>query len=997
MQSVFPRLVSLAALLLLGLGGSVRAADQTVLGNVLVVKNRGTAVKRTIVAQAKEKKSPNTIVGAPTTGGATLTIAVNGATPSSQTFELPAGIGASGGKPFWSGDATRGFKYKDLKGENGPVKVAQLKLKKGVFQITALVDGKLGAVSVVPPNAGTDGCVLLAIGGGDSYSVLFAGGAVTNKTTKLFKVTKVRQEGTCLGAVTTTSTTSPTTTSTTLPAAETICTTLAPLQSGTCAVTSGSGEVLIEGDVLAPATVFRGGQVLVDANGVITCVGCDCAVNAPGATRITCPSGAISPGLINGLDHITFTQNSPAADSGERYEHRHNWRTGSGGHTKITSAGSATANQIRWGELRFLMGGATSTVGSGSATGLIRNLDRSQDQGLALTAVHFETFPLSDSGGGQIVSGCGYPGIDTAASIATNTAYVAEAGEGVAASARNELTCLTSTANGGEDLALPQTSFANTVAATPGQLALMGTRGTGLVWAPRSNIRLYGNTADVRAAASLGVEIALGTDWTVSGSMNLLRELHCADDFNRTYLNDFFSDRDLWLMATQNAARLTAMSSAIGTLAPGMVADIAIFSAATNDAYRAVVAADPQDVVLVLRGGQALYGDQALVAGLTGNGPCDALDVCGVQKAVCLSSEIGTTLSALQTAVGAIYPAFFCGTPTNEPTCTPSRSESVNGSTTYTGEPSESDDDGDGIANVSDDCPEVFNPIRPMDDGAQADADADGVGDACDVCPLAADTTVCPTSAGDLDGDGVGNLIDNCESVSNADQSDADADGKGDACDPCPNAANPGATGCPATIYDIKNGTVAVGTNVVVSGALVTGKGSNGFFMQTKAGDAGYAGANFSGIFVATGSGSPFLAAAVGNRVDVAGTVTNFFGQIELASLSAVTVVSAVVEAPPTAEVATAAEVTTAGTRAAALESVLVQVGAATITAVNAGQGEFTVNDGAGTVVVDDFLYALPSPTVSQAFTSITGVLALRSNVSKIEPRALLDFTSGAP
>ena len=46
-----------------------------------------------------------------------------------------------------------------------------------------------------------------------------------------------------------------------------------------------------------------------------------------------------------------------------------------------------------------------------------------------------------------------------------------------------------------------------------------------------------------------------------------------------------------------------------------------------------------------------------------------------------------------------------------------------------------------------DNCPHVFNPIRPMDNGKQADADGDGVGDACDVCPLDADTSIC-TPAG---------------------------------------------------------------------------------------------------------------------------------------------------------------------------------------------------------------------------------------------------------
>ena len=41
----------------------------------------------------------------------------------------------------------------------------------------------------------------------------------------------------------------------------------------------------------------------------------------------------------------------------------------------------------------------------------------------------------------------------------------------------------------------------------------------------------------------------------------------------------------------------------------------------------------------------------------------------------------------------------------------------------------------------------------------------------------------------DLDGDGVADIDDNCPTVANADQADVDGDGVGDACDPCPNVA----------------------------------------------------------------------------------------------------------------------------------------------------------------------------------------------------------------
>ncbi len=175
-----------------------RAADQTVLGNQLSVKSGDTPDKRKIILKAKEASTDNAIVGDPTTSGASLTVSADGATSTSQSFDLPAGASPSTGKPFWSGDAVKGYKYKDPRGDNGPVKLAQIKkTSRGVFQIKAVVDAKRGPVSVIPPNAGTFGCAQLAIGAGDAYHVRFASGVVTNKAEKQFKVKKPTLQGTC--------------------------------------------------------------------------------------------------------------------------------------------------------------------------------------------------------------------------------------------------------------------------------------------------------------------------------------------------------------------------------------------------------------------------------------------------------------------------------------------------------------------------------------------------------------------------------------------------------------------------------------------------------------------------------------------------------------------------------------------------------------------------------------------------------------------------------
>jgi hypothetical protein len=781
----------------------------------------------------------------------------------------------------------------------------------------------------------------------------------------------------------------------------TMCATLAPLASGTCSVTAGSTTTLLEGNILAPDAVYVGGQVAIDATGMITCVGCNCA--AGGETTIVCPDSAISPGLINTHDHITFTQDSPYTDTGERYDDRQQWREGLDGHTKIPAAGGASADQQSWGELRFLMGGATATVGSGGAAGLLRNLDKStMEEGLTQTAVKFDTFPLGDSSGTRELTNCNYGTQTLVSSLATVDSYEPHTSEGVDSYARNEFLCESSDtydtmAPGiSQTLTTTKTAMIHAIGLTPDDYALMASKGTSLIWSPRSNITLYGDTARVTVASRLGVRIALGTDWMATGSMNMLRELQCADSFNTTYLGKFFSDQQLWQMATSNAAGVTATDDVIGSLAMGKVADVSIFAAHGKDPYRAVIEAQPQDVALVMRGGKVLYGDDNAV-GMLAQG-CDQLDVCGTTKQVCLMSEIGKNLAALQTSVGSIYPAFQCGTPMNEPNCTPKRPVSVAGSTVYTGMAGAGDMDGDGIADAMDNCPSVFNPIRPVDNGKQGDLDGDGVGDECDVCPRDANTTTCTQfDPNDLDGDGVPNATDNCPNVANPTQTDTDMDGKGDACDACPTQANPGSAGCPATIYQIKQNQVAAHEVVEVTNALVTGTGTNGFFVQVKETDAGYMGSDYSGLFVFTGTGSALLASAVvGTRVTIDGSVDVFQGETELDAVTNVTQTTTMPETAPAAITATYAEIATGGTRAAKLEGVIVSLGASSITAATAPL--FTVTDAmSNNLVVGNFLYTYPTPIVGQPFTSLQGVLALRGMVSNLLPRAATDVVAGPP
>lgn len=90
----------------------------------------------------------------------------------------------------------------------------------------------------------------------------------------------------------------------------------------------------------------------------------------------------------------------------------------------------------------------------------------------------------------------------------------------------------------------------------------------------------------------------------------------------------------------------------------------------------------------------------------------------------------------------------------------------------------DADTDGDSVIDDCDPCPEEF-----VDD-----ADGDGVCFPQDECPTDSDKTApgvcgCGASETDADGDTVADCVDNCPGISNTDQTDSDGDGSGDACD----------------------------------------------------------------------------------------------------------------------------------------------------------------------------------------------------------------------
>lgn len=163
-----------AALLVVALGAA-SAADQEIVGRLIRVKDPKPGIdpsQRELVGCGRDAGGTATLSGDPAANaGGAITFFVNGGSWTSQTFPLPQGIDPGSGKTFWRATSS-GFRYKDARGTNGPVRNVQIRSAGGRFGVKAAVLGKLGPITLLPPNPGVTACVRLDIAGGDSYHVL---------------------------------------------------------------------------------------------------------------------------------------------------------------------------------------------------------------------------------------------------------------------------------------------------------------------------------------------------------------------------------------------------------------------------------------------------------------------------------------------------------------------------------------------------------------------------------------------------------------------------------------------------------------------------------------------------------------------------------------------------------------------------------------------------------------------------------------------------------
>ena len=171
------------------------------------------------------------------------------------------------------------------------------------------------------------------------------------------------------------------------------------------------------------------------------------------------------------------------------------------------------------------------------------------------------------------------------------------------------------------------------VALTEADFGEMRAAGTAFIWSPRSNFELYGQTADIAAATMAHVTIALAPDWSPTGSMNMLAEIGYAKTVSDRDFGGLISARQLFDMATSIPAKIAKIDDKVGSLRPGLYADLFLLHGDASDVYATLAKAAPQDVTLTMVNGVALSGAEDHLSAL-GAPNIAPMEICGAQRAV---------------------------------------------------------------------------------------------------------------------------------------------------------------------------------------------------------------------------------------------------------------------------------------------------------------------------------------------------------------------------
>ena len=337
-------------------------------------------------------------------------------------------------------------------------------------------------------------------------------------------------------------------------------------------------------------------------------------------TTITQTAGTIYPGLIELHNHLAYNAlclwKVP-----KKYRNRDQW-SGIPEYRKLISGPMQVVGKtpellpslIRFVESKCLLGGVTTSQGISLSSnagikrfyrGVVRNVEETDEIALPEAMARIPDLD-NDMTSTKFFE-----------RLKKQSCFLLHLSEGLDATSRKHFLALQLPSN--EWAITHQLAGIHAAGLNAADMAIFGARGGAMVWSPMSNLLLYGGTANIAAAKANGVRIGLGSDWSPSGSKNLLGEMKVAKLFSQNN-GDLFSSREIIAMATSTAAKILKWDGVLGTLEPGKRADLLVVDGTSADPFDQLISAKESDFKLVMINGVPRLGTAAMFSdlGVTG-------------------------------------------------------------------------------------------------------------------------------------------------------------------------------------------------------------------------------------------------------------------------------------------------------------------------------------------------------------------------------------------
>ena len=345
--------------------------------------------------------------------------------------------------------------------------------------------------------------------------------------------------------------------------------------------------------------------------------------------------GTVFPGLIELHNHLAYNA-LRLWQVPKKYTNRDQWsgipeyrKLVSGPMTVLGKSPGLIPPLIRYVEAKCLISGVTTSQGIALFSsagirrfyrGIVRNVEETED----------ESLPEAET---RIADVEAQSAQKFLARLKRETCFLLHLSEGVDARAREHFLALNFAPN--EWAITPNLAGIHCSGLKPEDFTILGKLGGAMVWSPLSNLLLYGGTADVAAAIAGGVRIGIGSDWSPSGSKNLLGELKVA--WLVAQQIGGVAKHDIIAMATRTAAKILGWGSALGMIEPGKRADVIVLGGTSEDPYDQLIRAKETDMTLVVINGVPRYGLNTFMSELGATG--EPLTINGQKRMLFLKQD----------------------------------------------------------------------------------------------------------------------------------------------------------------------------------------------------------------------------------------------------------------------------------------------------------------------------------------------------------------------